>query len=391
MKFTGNPGTGKTTVARMVADLFFAMGITKKRKVVEVKPSDLISGWKNVSAQKTSDKIAEALGGVLFIDEVYGFVNSNEGGIQALQTILVEMENNPDNLIVIMAGYKDQMDELMKINPGIASRIGYTFDFDDYTPEELVQIYERRSKSYGLVTNKAALNKIYDIMAYFSEVPNFGNGRFVDHVIHQIILKRAKRFDINSPKNYRDITTKDIPTHKEIIDTAPNKSILYDPAKITKAERRKTAIHECGHAVVMYVTDKKYIPKCISVRNKSGSLGRVELPERYGNMSEQDMRNQIATLLAGRNAERVFFGQNWTGVSSDYERAKRYARNMIRLYAMGEIGKTTAVEILKEEDARSTKIIEENKAFIEHLADQLLNDIDIKGDDFVKLYKEYKK
>ena len=398
MLFKGNPGTGKTTVAKMIADDLYSVGILKSNRLLVAEKKDLVSGYVGKTAETTADVIKRARGGVLFIDEAYSLTDGNSRdsgngfGHEAIEVLLTAMEEYKEDTVFIFAGYTNEMEKFLKSNPGIMSRIGYTFNFEDYTPEELLQIYDKKMDGYGLVTKDAARNKIHELMCYFSEIPNFGNGRFVDHVIHQIILKRAARFDINSPKGYKEIQVKDIPGYKELIDTAPNRDQLYDPKELTKESKRRTAIHECGHAVVGYVVDRKNIPENISVRSGAVSFGRVQMGKQVpDSMTEKKLRNMIAEFLGGRNAERVFFGENAMGVSSDYERAKRIARSMIKDYAMGELGEGNALDILKEEDKRATEIIEKHKDFISAFADRLLEEKEISGAEMVKAFKEFYK
>ena len=398
MLFMGNPGTGKTTVAKMIAEELYSIGILKTNQLVVAEKKDLVTGVVAETAAKTADVIKRARGGVLFVDEAYSLTDGKGAGDkgmtghghEAIETLITAMEDCKEDTVFIFAGYTNEMNGFLESNPGIASRIGYTFSFDDYTPDELMEIYDKKMEGYGLITRDAARKKIYDLMSYFSEVPNFGNGRFVDHVIHQIILKRAERFDINAPTGYKEIYAKDIPGHKELIETAPNRDELYDPSEITKASKRRTAIHECGHAVVGYVLDKKRVPESISVRSGAVSFGRVMLGKQSpGSKTERELKNMIAELLGGRNAERVFFGENATGVSEDYDRAKRLARSMIRDFAMGELGNGNALDILREEDRRATGIIEKHKDFIDSFADRLLAEKEVSGEDMVKAFKEF--
>ncbi|MBR4513435.1 MAG: AAA family ATPase [Lachnospiraceae bacterium] len=400
MVFTGNPGTGKTTVAKKIAEDLYSVGILKSDRLVVAEKKDLVTGIVAETAKKTAEMVKQARGGVLFVDEAYSLTDGGKAtdngmrghGHEAVEALLTAMEECKEDTVFIFAGYTHEMQEFLESNPGIMSRIGYTFSFEDYTPDELMEIYDSKMKAYGLVTKEAARKKIYELMSYFSEVPNFGNGRFVDHVIHQIILKRAARFDINSATGYKEILAKDIPGHKEIIETAPNRDRLYDPSEITAESKYRTAIHECGHAVVRYALNKKHVPDKISVRSGASSYGRVVFGKRTpGSLTEDELRDEIAGLLGGRNAERVFFKKNATGVLSDYDRAKRIARSMVKDYAMGELGEVRFMDILKEEDKRSTELIIKHKDFIEYFAKRLLEEKEISGEDMVKAFKEFYK
>ena len=153
MFFLGNPGTGKTEVANLVAKLFWAIELRTSNKVVSVAIHDIISQYnEGDTLQRMKEKIQEAMGGVLFIDEAYLFTES-EWGRKAFQVLLTEMENNRKNLTVILAGYEDRLQGLKDINPGIESRIPWELRFGDYTAEEKLEIFKlhlaRRNKKNG--------------------------------------------------------------------------------------------------------------------------------------------------------------------------------------------------------------------------------------------------
>ncbi len=397
MIFMGNPGTGKTTVAKMIADDLYSAGVLKTNHVSVKERRDLVAGYVGQTAPKTREVIEDARGGVLFIDEAYSLTSSKESqndfGAEAIDTLIVAMEEFKEDTIFIFAGYTDQMHEFIESNPGIKSRIGYTFTFDDYSVDQLMQIYNAKMDASGFVTEDAAKKKVRDIMEYFKDSRDFGNGRFVEHVIQQIINKRGDRFSKNKDvKNYSLIIEEDIPTVAEILETSSDKMRLHDPGKLSKDSKRRTAVHELGHAIAQYVLDKNYPPKVVSVKSHAGSLGRMEMTEKEydDNMDEKDLRNHIVTLLAGRNAERMIFGCNSSGVSDDYRRAKNAAKSMIEDYAMGEIGVTTDMDILKAEDARCVELLEEHKDILLGMVDYLLENEEILKDDFVRLFEEIK-
>lgn len=380
MIFTGNPGTGKTTVAKLIADDLYSIGMLKTNRLVIAERKDLV-GIYGDTAQRTADIIRKAVGGVLFIDEAYALSGNRNGSNECIEVLLTAMEEHKADTVFIFAGYVNEMQEFLASNPGIQSRIGYTFHFEDYTPENLTNMYQKKMKKMGFQIAEDAVEKVREIMEYFQAVKNFGNGRFVNHVIHQTISQRAIR---EFGKQYKDICAEDIPTIKTLIETAPNGMHLYDPAQISDSAHRRTAMHELGHAVVMLVADPENVPESISVRSNAGSFGRVRLHEEHENRTEQQMINHIAGLLGGKNAERVCFGTHATGCAGDYHWAKQTAQNMIDLYAMTGYGKTPE-EILEAADKLSMDILTQKKDFLEAACPILMEKKEISGEDFKKM------
>lgn len=272
------------------------------------------------------------------------------------------------------------------MNPGIQSRIGYTFHFEDYSAEELTRMYAEKMHKTGFVVDDEAISRVRDIMEYFLDVKNFGNGRFVNHLIQQTISQRANR---DFTENYRSITAQDIPSIKTLIETAPNNMKLYDPATVTEQERQRSAVHELGHAVAMVSTDPKNIPKSISIRDHAGSLGRVQLNISQSNQTEQQLLDFVATLMGGKNAEKLFFGNYDTGCAGDYARAKRVAEDMIDKYGMTEFGQTAA-DILAAADKRSMELLTAHKAVIQTLSDMLLKEKELSGEDFMAAFNSHR-
>ena len=383
MIFTGNPGTGKTTVAKLIADDLYSIGILKTNRLVEVERKDLVSPYPGQTAVKTADVVKKAVGGVLFVDEAYTLAGDSNGlGREAIEVLLTAMEEHKSDTVFVFAGYMAQMHEFLAMNPGIQSRIGYTFHFADYSTEELTLIFEKKMVSAGFELAEGVLEKVENIMEYFRGIDNFGNGRFVNHVIQQIISQRAFREFAN---DYREITVADIPSMKDLIATAPNSMKLYDPAEITTEDKRRTAFHEIGHAIVLYVTDQENVPESISIRNQAGTFGRVRISvNRAHNHTEQELLNEIAVLLAGKNAEKVVLGDHSTGCSSDYARAKRIAEDMIDNYAMVSFGETP-LEIVRKADDLSISILESKKEDLLSIAEALLEKKEMSGAEFVRM------
>lgn len=202
MIFVGNPGTGKTTVARIVSELFKEMGILKKGHLVEAGREDLVSGYLGQTASKTLEKVKEAYGGILFIDEAYALNSGGEQdfGKEAIATLIKEMEDNRDKLAVIMAGYTKEMKDLLNLNPGITSRIGNTIEFPDYNPDELFEIFIRLCNKNGYILTEGAKDSMYRILEYRYQQrdKNFGNARMVRQYFEQLKKKQAMRAMSNS-------------------------------------------------------------------------------------------------------------------------------------------------------------------------------------------------
>ena len=195
--FSGNPGTGKTTVARLLAKLYKQIGILKTGQLVEVDRSGLVAGYLGQTAIQTAKVIKEAIGGVLFIDEAYALVESEEDsyGKECIATILKAMEDHRDELVVIVAGYDDLMYKFIEANPGLRSRFNKYLHFPDYTGEEMEQIFQMQCKKNGYMLAEDAqtlLRGEFDRM-YAERDDNFGNGRTVRNVFEKIINCQANR------------------------------------------------------------------------------------------------------------------------------------------------------------------------------------------------------
>ena len=195
--FTGNPGTGKTTVARLISKLYAAIGVLSKGQLVEVDRSALVAGYVGQTAIKTSEAIDKAVGGVLFIDEAYSLSSGGENdfGREAVETILKAMEDKRDDLVVIVAGYTEPMDKFLSSNPGLESRFNKHIDFPDYTGDELFSIFEKLCvKNHYVMTDDArAYAAVFFNSLYESRDDNFGNGRDVRNCFEDMISRQADR------------------------------------------------------------------------------------------------------------------------------------------------------------------------------------------------------
>ena len=218
MIFLGNPGTGKTTIARLLCGILYNLGYIKENKLIEVTSKDLIAEYVGQTAIKTAEVINKAKGGVLFIDEAYMLGDKNNSyNDDAVGTLIAEMENNRDNLVCIFAGYTKEMQSFLNANSGVTSRIGYTLEFDDYTTEELILIFEGMVKKAGFVLTDEAKKVLEKIIEENKNKENFGNARFVRNVYEKTIIKHASNTKDKKKKSIlKTITDKDISTENLI-------------------------------------------------------------------------------------------------------------------------------------------------------------------------------
>ena len=196
MVFSGSPGTGKTTIARLMARIFHSLGILSKGQLVEVDRAGLVAGYVGQTALKTRKAVEKALGGVLFIDEAYALNGSsgNDFGQEAIDTILKAMEDHRDDLVVIAAGYDDLMDRFIHSNPGLESRFNRFLHFEDYTPEELLAIFKMRCEKGCYELEEDAEGFVRDFLREENRDPeSFGNARGVRNVFERILVCQASR------------------------------------------------------------------------------------------------------------------------------------------------------------------------------------------------------
>ena len=193
MCFLGNPGSGKTEVARYIAGILYENKILPTKKIVEVDRSGLVSQYFGATAEKTRSVIASAMGGVLFIDEAYALGNNSDHGItdygkEAIDTLVKAMEDYRGKFCVILAGYKNEMLQMLSTNPGFKSRIQFTLDFPNYSRDELRDITEMMLKTRHYTIGNAALNRILDITDIKRKEPNFANAREIRNILDQVIM-----------------------------------------------------------------------------------------------------------------------------------------------------------------------------------------------------------
>ena len=210
MVFTGNPGTGKTMMARMMARIYRSLDILSKGQLVEVDRSGLVAGYVGQTAIKTQKVIQKALGGVLFIDEAYALngKSENDFGQEAIDTILKAMEDHRDDLVVIVAGYTDLMDRFIHSNPGLESRFNRFLLFEDYTPEEMLDIFKMQCKKgcYQLSDGVEELVRDY-ITEENGDPETFGNARGVRNIFEHILVAQNNRLAAMETVTKEDLMT----------------------------------------------------------------------------------------------------------------------------------------------------------------------------------------
>ncbi|MBP3467222.1 MAG: AAA family ATPase [Paludibacteraceae bacterium] len=215
--FTGSPGTGKTTVARILARIYKDLGVLKKGHLVETDRSGLVAEYVGQTAVKTNHVCDSAIGGVLFIDEAYALTDEHSGGYggEAIATLLKRMEDDRDSLVVIVAGYTNEMKRFINSNPGLQSRFTRYINFPDFKPGELYEIYINRAKKYGYSLDsdadsylRAHMKKVFE-----HKSRNFGNGRYVRNVFEKTITEQANRLSKKSnpsAKELNELTLDDV-------------------------------------------------------------------------------------------------------------------------------------------------------------------------------------
>lgn len=215
MCFTGNPGTGKTTVALRMAEMLHRLGYVRQGHVVSVTRDDLVGQYIGHTAPKTREVLKKAMGGVLFIDEAYYLYrpeNERDYGQEAIEILLQVMENNRDDLVVILAGYKDRMDTFFRSNPGMSSRIAHHIDFPDYSADELMQIAQKMATTMNYSLDDEALATLQEYISLRQQQPNFANARSIRNALDRARLRQANRLfemanNANSQVSAQDLST----------------------------------------------------------------------------------------------------------------------------------------------------------------------------------------
>jgi stage V sporulation protein K len=228
--FYGPPGTGKTTIARLLGRVYKAMGLLTKGHIIETDRAGLVAGFVGQTAIQVNEVVEKALDGILFIDEAYALKprggSGNDFGQEAIETILKRMEDQRERLVVIVAGYPDEMKQFIESNPGLKSRFSRYFYFKDYKPEELEKIFAIFCKNAAYKTTKHARTKLLELLKslYAKKDRTFGNGRLVRNIFEKVIENQANRLVKITPLTEEILSTiqkTDIPSEKELEDQSP--------------------------------------------------------------------------------------------------------------------------------------------------------------------------
>ncbi len=257
MVFSGNPGTGKTMIARLMARIYRSLGILSKGQLVEVDRAGLVAGYVGQTAPKTREVIEKALGGVLFIDEAYALTYHKEGndfGQEAVDTLLKSMEDHREDLVVIVAGYDGLMDEFISSNPGLESRFNRFLHFDDYTMDEMLGIFDMRVKKGGYELADGAREEVRAFIEKQNVDPiTFGNARGVRNLFEQVLVAQANRLASEteiSREILTQITPEDVRKAAESARPRTKKDDARDELKVLLAQIKKANAEEshgeCG-------------------------------------------------------------------------------------------------------------------------------------------------
>ncbi len=235
--FTGNPGTGKTMMARMMARIYKSLGMLSKGHLVEVDRSGLVAGYVGQTAIKTGEVIKKALGGVLFIDEAYALCSDSENdfGQEAIDTLLKAMEDHRDDLVVIVAGYVDEMEEFINSNPGLESRFNRYLFFDDYSIDEMLAIFEMRCDKgcYKLEEKAKDALRAYLLAKSLEDPIAFGNARGVRNTFEKVLVSQANRL-----ASMENVTREDLMllTEADVLELLPEAPTAAEDAQMSATQ-----------------------------------------------------------------------------------------------------------------------------------------------------------
>ncbi len=285
--FTGNPGTGKTTVVKLLGKIFHSMGLLSKGHVHEVEASDLISGFVRQTGKDTKEAIEKARGGILFIDEAYSLYKdgaSNDFGPEAIAALITEMSDGKGDIAIMVAGYPKEMETFIKSNPGLKSRFKHHFHFEDYTPEELVEIAQYAAKKKAVKLSAEAKNKLLQLVtaAYRKRDKSFGNARFASALVDEAKMNMGVRvikqhdpenltkkiLSVIEPEDIDDMEETDTKHKLELpIDNEQLKLALDELNQLTGLENIKQEINELVKLTRYYKEMNRDVLKAFSMHS----------------------------------------------------------------------------------------------------------------------------
>ncbi len=293
--FTGNPGTGKTTVARIISRIYKQIGVLSKGQLVEVDRSGLVAGYVGQTALKTQEKINQALGGVLFIDEAYSLAQENDAfGQEAIDTILKAMEDHRDDLVVIVAGYTEPMEKFINSNPGLKSRFNKYIEFPDYTIDELEEIFYMNCTKYEYEVEEDTKKHIREMISVrkLTRTENFANAREVRNIFEEIVTNQARRIaGIENP------TAEDIKAIK-------SEDLVEEPEK-DKEDKAAEENKEAAQSEESKADETPEVSRETEEAEATAESSEVSNPETTDEASEvkEDEANQESTVTAESSAQ----------------------------------------------------------------------------------------
>ncbi|GAM12823.1 AAA family ATPase [Mesobacillus selenatarsenatis] len=315
MVFTGNPGTGKTTVARLVSRILKAMGLLSQGQLVEAARQDLVGEYLGSTAPKTNAAIERSLGGVLFIDEAYALSRDKQDpfGMEAIDTLVKGMEDHRDNLVLVLAGYTNEMEDFLRTNPGLQSRFPYIIEFPDYTSEEMYEILEGMAKAKDFTIDRGIKEQLLELFdsKQISGRNDAGNGRLVRNMLEDAIRKQAVRLNQETgAKDYKLITAGDFgiaerpqfelePAFENIIGLDNVKDFIRSLEKQIRAnEKRKKAgvLTEQSQTLNIVFSGNPGTGKTTMARMLAEMLKSMGLLKR-GHLIEVDRSNLVAEYM----------------------------------------------------------------------------------------------